>query len=214
MALGLYFRACGTLTPFFGRYSYHCRTYIHVHSKSCRDQALRACTHAFALRTEELDRRRLSDWRLQVAADSHQLCAKLWNHHSGRWEHIITYLLPQLLNDRVFSLPGACLAAITCMVLFSKLARGYQVYRFVQYRQNVILCYTIACVVAYPSACILKLATIWSYVHALAIAFFKLQCPGGSLSPILIMYSLCGGGEEVKVQLQALRAGSFHEQYG
>lgn len=84
--------------------------------------ALRGRTRVLALSTEELNQRILASWSYHMVASSHQLCAKIRNHHSGGWECIV---IPRSMSLGVFLFLGACLAAISDLVSLLALVRDY-----------------------------------------------------------------------------------------
>lgn len=90
----------------------------------------RAC--ALTLATKELHQRTLSPWRHRMVphnSGSHQLCAKLRNHHCEGWERVADLFFSTLLvSHGVLSPLGTCpTAAISDSVSFSKLVKDSQV---------------------------------------------------------------------------------------
>lgn len=123
MEMKLYIGVHSTLSPRFGHCSYHRRV-----SPKCvpRVAMIRDCGHALAFWTENLDQQTPSLCNHCMIAGSHQLCAKLQNHHSGGWGHIVAPLFSALLvSHGVFSLLGVRPAAISDRVSLSALDRNY-----------------------------------------------------------------------------------------
>lgn len=62
---------------------------------------------SFQLRSS-INRLSFLPWCYNTIANSHRLCAKLWNHHFGGWEHIIMPFFAQHKGHDAFFLQFTC----------------------------------------------------------------------------------------------------------